>query len=87
MSRTIEVTLHGGPQDGGIAKVTRGCTAFAVTEIKQNQTVFGVYELDRKDGRFKYRMVQLERTTTPQTPPHLDADKPFPEDPLAPNAP
>jgi hypothetical protein len=58
--KTIEVALYGGPQDGATARVSRGCTIFAVTEIRKDQVTFGAYELDRTDGKFKYKVIQIE---------------------------
>ena len=85
--KTIEVEMHGGPQDGGKARILRGCTAFAVSEFQYGQTVFGAYELDKKDGKFKYVLVKIDDSAKPQTPPHLADGKPWPEDPLAPYGP
>jgi hypothetical protein len=83
--KTIEVALYGGPQDGATARVSRGCTIFAVTEIRKDHTTFGAYELDKSDGKFKYKVIQCDPTSTSQTQPPLDGGKPWPQDPLAPS--
>ena len=81
--KTIDVQLFGGPHDGGIATVERGCTAFAVAEFRYGQTHFGAYELDKKDGKFKFVLVKLDDEAIRQTESLRPDGKPWPKDPLS----